>query len=55
VALVFRPTASAQFAVLIASDPALAIPDHVKILTSDIDAEGAHFHTPRVRAVLGGA
>lgn len=54
VALVLSPAASKQFADLIERDPALDIPDGVKILTGDIDAEGTHFHTPRVRAVLGG-
>lgn len=54
VALVLTPTAFKQVAFWAASDPAFAIPDHVKTLSGDVDAEGAHFHTPRVRAVLGG-
>jgi len=54
VALVLSPAASKQFADLIERDPALDIPDRVKILAGDIDAEGAQFHAPRVRAVLGG-
>jgi len=54
VALVLSPAASKQFADLIERDSALDIPDRVKILAGDIDAEGAHFHAPRVRAVLGG-
>jgi len=55
VALVLSPAASKQFAALVERDPEVDIPDRVKILTGDIDAEGSHFHTPRVRAVLGGA
>jgi hypothetical protein len=54
VGLVLSPGAGVLFANLVEQDSPATFPNHVQVLVGNVDADGAHFHTPRVRAVLAG-